>query len=239
MPITFVEDKANLRDDLRTNFPEFQTFILITPTIVMVPDGYSQPLYDYLTANCTIVADPRPTTPSILTIGSVTAASFSGQRAYSPAHDQWFTWNPDAGAAGEWWGEVRQIEWGSSGTTSNGTPFRILASLTTSSGRGYPIPGQIRCLKVSGKWDGFETGLVDIRLNGASAFNFQLTNQESTNQHFNKTNSNYLITPSSGDAVSNDSESNYLQFYWVNSNSGSIRRSQFRMNIVDVLLSGD
>lgn len=238
MPV-FVEDKVNLRSDLRTNFPEFQTFILVTPTVVMVPDGYSQALYDYLNLNCVVVPDPR--TPEVLelVLGSIEGGDFAGQRAYSPAHDLWFTWTPDAGASGEWWGEVKQTSWGSSGNTGNGGPFRLVGSLTTSGTRGFPIQSRIRCTQVSGKWDNTETGTVDIRRNGVSQFQIAISSANSVNELLDRTSATYVIETLSGDPVAPSTDTNNLQFYWINSISGSMRNSQFTMYFSNILVSGD
>lgn len=240
----------DLLDLLRAEFSFFQTFIIVSPQWAYIPPGYPQGVYDYVDANFTAVdVDPIPGNGGTvnfsgalnksLALGSITAGDYQGQRGFVPELGEWFQWVEDAGVAGEWWADVKSVSWGNVGNTGNGTPFRLVGYMATNGSRGFPIPGRIRCIQMSGQCLNPETGTIQVRRNQVTQFDVGLASQSSINRMLAIDSANYLIETVSGDAIAPLSDQNILQFYWLNSTSGSIRDAQFRMRIADVLIPGD
>jgi hypothetical protein len=135
-----------------------------------------------------------------------------------------WTWHPNAGTAGEWWGDPWWDGFGVSGSTNSGQYFRRWNGMVMSATAGIQMNERIRLIRVGGAWSLLESGTIQIRQNGLSqGRNIPVSNANFVNFKAPTDNNTWLI--GSVDPIIRQ----VLAGFWTGS-TGAMNAAQFRMD---------
>lgn len=143
-----------------------------------------------------------------------------------------WTWIPDAGVAGEWWGPRTWDGWGVSGNTNSGNYFRRWNGMLMSALLGIPLYRRYRILNVSGNWGANETGTVQVRVNGVSSGrNVTITNTNRVSFDTPTDNGTWVV------GILGTATKQVLAGFWTG--SSAMNAAQFRVEMVETRQPGE